>query len=210
MSPIQISCEGFTLGSFWVPPFQLKAGEVVCLHLPFSPDSTETEKFLQVLTGERSEAGFHAFGRVACAQPARSKRKGWLPFAQDETVREWFYRSTQGVSLIGESDFSRLGVQASWKVSQLGYNHRLLLGLEAAFQNSTESIVFSTVGCDPSGYSLAVEWFSWKRERAISGIYLSYPFMQNGQTRRFCFPRGKCVDVSLQPVTPLPLDSIIH
>lgn len=210
MSPIQISCEGFSLGSFWVPPFQLKAEEVICLHLPFSPDSEEAEKFLQVLTGARSEPGCHVFGRVVYAQPARSTRKNRFPLFRDETVREWLDQSTTGALLPEEDVLSRFGVQASWKVSQLGYNHRLLLGLEAAFQNKADSIIFSTVGCDPAGYSLAVEWFSWKRERAATGIYLSYPFMQNGQARRFCFPRGKCVEVSLQPVAPLPLNPIAH
>lgn len=210
MSPVQLSCEGFALGAFWVPPFQLNTGVVVCLHLPFSPDSTEAARLIQILTGARSEPGVHAFGHLVYAQPAQGKRAHWASLFREETVREWLHRSAQDPLSSEEDFFSRFGIQASWKVSQLGYNQRLLLSLEAAFQNRADAIIFSTVGGDPTGYSLAVEWFSWRRERAVSGIYLSFPFVQNGRPRRFCFPGGTCVDVSIQPVTPLPLNSSIH
>ena len=199
MNPIRLSCDGMIIGSLVIPPFQLKAGEFICLHLPGPAGSKEEVQLIQILTGKRSVSDVHLSGRVLYASPA-TDRRGVFRFLRPLRPADWLHQiggiSPQEASAI----VARLGIKPEWRLSQLARNPSTLLGLEAAWARGAEVILFSTTGCDPSGKRAVFDSVSGHLDRTAA-IYLSLPFLQGGELKRDYFPGALCLEVTWQTAT---------
>lgn len=97
MTDLRVACTGAQVGTVFVPPFSLRLGEVVCLHLPHPvPDGFEDD-ILRVLTGKRPAAGLRLFGRVAAAAPAQDDRMGLVRLLWPLWTTQWL-RQRSGMS----------------------------------------------------------------------------------------------------------------
>jgi hypothetical protein len=196
MNPIRLSCDGMIIGSLVIPPFQLKAGEFICLHLPGPAGSKEEVQLIQILTGKSSVSGLRLFGRVLYASPA-TDRRGFFRFLRPLRPADWL-RQSAGISRQEAGAIvARLGIKQEWHLSQLASNPSTLLGLEAAWAQGAEVILFSTSGCDPSGIRAVFNSVSSHLDRTAA-IYLSLPFFQGGKLKRNYFPGALCLEVTLQ------------
>jgi hypothetical protein len=192
MHSIRVACEGVSIGSLWLPPFQLRTGELMCFHLP--SQSFPEQEFLQILASRRLVPGFHVSGRVTLARPAANVTRGLFGLFRQASVVDWLCQATHLGRSEALSIVMQLGLRPEWRVSHLACNPKTLLGLAAALAGSPDVIVFSTSGCDPTGIQAAFELVAAKLDRCAA-IHLSYPVLVNGRVERRCFPRGRCFEL---------------
>jgi hypothetical protein len=200
MTPLRLSCEGITLGETILPPFELRAGEGVCLHVPWDGFSREEDQLVRALTGKEAVRGLHLFGKIFRAVPAVSTR-GLLGFFHQPRVVDWFRKAAGVTRAQARNVLTRLGIRAEGRISQLAGTPRTLLGLEAAWARCAEAIVFSTSGLDLCGRSDVLQAVSSHLDRCPA-IYLSHWFWQGGQKKRECFPGATCVEITTRFAAP--------
>jgi hypothetical protein len=191
---ILFSCDGQTIGSLWIPPFQIKTGDFICLHMP-NLKLLEKEEVISILTGKKQEPAIHRYGRVEWASPATRDRTGFFHSFRKENVVDWVRRSCKLSQEAAREIVAGLDLRLDWHIAQLAMNQKTLLGLEAAFHRAPEIILFSTIGCDPLGRKKAFELVSSKLD-LYAAIHLSYPFEQNGSMARICFPSSFCIPIN--------------
>jgi hypothetical protein len=202
MNPVRISCDGVIIASLSLPPFQLKLGEVLCLHLPSPALSKEETHLINALTGKRLVLGLHLFGRVCFAAPPT--RRGIFGLFRSLHPIDWLRHSGGLLRAEAEAIIERLGLKPEWRLSQLPATPRTLLGLEAAWAQGAEVVVFSTTGLDPTGVLAVFEAVASRLDRCAA-ISLSYPSVQNGQMKRDCFRGALCLEVTRQAGIPVSL-----
>lgn len=193
MGPLRFACEGVLLDGLQLPPFQLHAGEALCLHLPRLKTWSERAQFVKALAGPDPVEGLTRLGRIIYAEPPEG-HGGLRGLWPSPRVVDWLRRRAGMDAAIAQEVVTRLGLSETWRVSHMAMNPRTLLGLEAAYARGAEVILFTTVGCDPLGTKAAFDTVLARLERC-SAIYLSYPYTVNGAVQRACLPGACCVDV---------------
>jgi hypothetical protein len=192
MDITRISCSGMQIGAVQIPPFQLRDGELICLHMP-SPALSDLEKqIIDLLTGKRS--GLQVSAQVTWIDPP-SWTKGLLGLFYQPRAVAWLRRVARISPQEALSIVERLGLRREWRVSQLSWDERSLLGLEAAWANRAETIVFSTVGCSFLGRRAIYEAVLSHIDQCPA-IHLSYAYWTQGRQERFCHPKARCLEVS--------------
>jgi|SRR5579885_3143271 len=202
MSALLLSCEGVAVGGLTLPPFRLRAGESVCLHVPGPAHGEEEEQLLRVLTGGEKVPGVEVLGRVEYAAPATG-RPGLLGLFRQPYPADWL-RRTAGISP-GDAQrvVARLGLKPEWRVCNFSANPRALLGLEAAWARGAEAVIFSCVGLDPLGRQAMFGAVRSRLER-WAALYLSYPYLTQGHYERDHLPGASCLEV-VKPAGGAPL-----
>jgi hypothetical protein len=201
MTCTHLSCRGIMVASIWIPPFQLRAGDFLCLHMPCLAFSKEEEQIVCVLTGGCPVAGLRLFSHI-CRASAPVSRGGILGLFRRPRVVDWIRRSGGISRMEARAIMARLGLRPDWRVCQLAMTPRTLLGLEAAWARGAEVVVFTTVGCDPLGRKAVYEAVS-ARLHHCAALHLSYSFIQNGRPGRDCFTRGSCIELRRQSDSPV-------
>jgi len=186
-----ISCEGVTIGGLRLPPFKLESGELICLHMPCLANSKEERQIIQLLTGELPARGLSLFGRILFAEPPEF-RSGLLSLFRRSRVGDWLQKKG-GVSLAQAVVITDgLGLETSEQICRLEGSLKVRLGLEAAWALGPQAIIFSTVGCERLPLLEAV----LSHVDQCPAIHLSYPFWNQGQRKRECHPRARCIEVT--------------
>jgi hypothetical protein len=199
MSTLRVSCAGVTVASLSIPAFQLNTGQAVNLLLPRSAFF----ELIPVLTGQQVVSGFQVFGRSIWAEPASHPRNIFTLLRhgriRQPTPAEWLRgRATHYSRVEAEAVVARLGLRPQWRLCQLAGNPRMLLGLEAAWAQGADIVVFGTVGCDPRGVQLVFDAVA-SRLGQCAVIYLSTVYVSNGAEGRNLFPGASSVDVTILP-----------
>ena len=132
MTITRISCEGVVSGSIVLPPFELHAGHMLCMHIPWPGYSRLDQHLLDLLVGKRPMPGLIHQGAVRWAEPA-CYTLGWRGWFYQPSVETWLYRAAQFSRAEAEAILDRIQLQPKIRVCQLGYNWRVLLGLEATW-----------------------------------------------------------------------------
>jgi len=192
MNPTRISCKGIQVDTVQIPPFQLREGELICVHMP-SPALSELEKqIIDLLIGKRS--GLQLSGRVTWIDPPTWTR-GLLGLFYQPRAVTWLRKVTRISHGEALQIVERLGLRHEWRISQLSWDERSLLGLEAAWANRAETIVFSTVGCSFSGRRAIYEAVLSHIDQCPA-IHLSYAYWTQGRQERYCHPKARCLEVT--------------
>jgi hypothetical protein len=202
MADLRLACTGARVGMVIIPPFSLRAGELICLHLPYPlPAGLQTE-ILGALTGKHPATGLRLFGRVLPAIPARDDRIA--PFRLLRTLRatRWLRQQARISRNEASAALRRIGLDQDWPLTHLAGNPRTLLGLEAAWAAGAEAIVNWTNCCDPSGVR-AVHMAVTSRLATCPAIHLSLLRFQDGRPVRDCLPGFTCVDLIDSSTPPL-------
>jgi hypothetical protein len=199
MQDIRIYCEGVTTGPLWVPPFQLRVEDFICLHMPCLSNSKEERLVVELLTGELPDRRISLSGRVLLADPPVCPA-GFFGLFRRTRVANWLQRKASIPAPEARAIASRLGLHGDDQVCRLPGNPRALLGLEAAYARGAEAIIFSTVGIDFRGRK-AVHESVLSRIDQCPAIHLSFQYWTQGRLERFCHPRARCIDVTQRPGT---------
>ena len=194
MADLRVACSGTQVGAVFVPPFSLRLGELVCLHVPHPIPKGFQSDLLGVLIGKHSTKGLRLFGRVLTAAPAHDNRIGLFRLLRPLRATRWLRQ--QGGMSRSEAHMAqrRIGLDQDWPLTHLAGNPRTLLGLEAAWAGGAEALVYWTTCCDPSG-ALAVHATVASRLATCPAIHLSFLRFQNGRPVRDCLPGFTCLDL---------------
>jgi hypothetical protein len=161
--------------------------------MPRLGGSKEENQITEVLTGKRPVQGLHIHGRVDVAYRP-SGRAGLLGVFRPLRPVDWL-RHAGGLSQMeAEAIVARLGLKPQWRLNQLPGTSKTLLGVEAAWARGADVVIFSTAGLDPLGTQEVFRAVAAKLEKGAA-IHLCYPFLQNGQEKRECFPGGPCIEL---------------
>lgn len=192
MPPLRIECDGIQVGSLWVPPFDLVAGQLLCLHLPVPHWSPDQEMLVEFLISGQAVPGLRRHGRVVHAAGPTSTRAGLLGGFRQLRPDEWLRREA-GISRPGaEAIVQRLQLPPTTLLCRLAGNPRLLLALEAAWARGAEAVVFTTAGCDPLGVRAAYAAVE-SHLKECAAIHYSARFT-NGS--RDCWAGATCLEIS--------------
>jgi hypothetical protein len=159
--------------------------------MPCLSDSEEESQIIEILTGKRAVPGLHLHGRVDVAYRP-SARAGLLGVFRPPRPVDWLRRSGGLSQTEAHAIVARLGLKPEWRLNQLAGTPRMLLGLEAAWARGADVVVFSTAGLDPLGTQEVFREVAAKLDKGAA-VHLCYPFVQNGQEKRACFPGGSCI-----------------
>jgi hypothetical protein len=208
MDSLLLSSDGFPIGSFLLPAFQLRAGECVCLHLPETMTSSEVEQLIRILIGGKNVPGVRLFGRLLWAAPLRPRRHGLLGLFRPLRVADWLSRIAGASPTQAQSILQRLHPQErECYLEQLPGTPRMLLSVEAAWLAGAQGIVFATRGLDPLGCEAVYEAVSSHFSQG-GAIHLSFPFLQNEQRLRHCFAGTTCLELKRSSESPRSVTTI--
>jgi len=208
MKAVLLACEGVSIGTLWLPPFELKAGEAICLHMPSQVSQADQESMQDALTGKQILPGLRLYGKVVWAKPATNPRNffGLLRIGRLTQPRpaDWLSREAGVLSAEANAIVTRLGLQPEWKLCQLAYNPRTLLGLEAAWARGANVVLFSARGCDPVGIQQVQQAVLSRLERCAA-IELCDPKNQEGAVCGHFLAGANCIELGTLSRSSMPL-----
>lgn len=137
------------MGRFFLPPFHLRLGGALCLHVSFPCFSPEEAKFVRSLTADDRVPGLHGQGPIAWAAPVPPAGRGLL--FREPTVMEWLRDAARLPPAEAQAFVVRHRLQPAWKISSLAGTPNILLALESAHARGCEMVLYSTAGLDPLG-----------------------------------------------------------
>ncbi len=195
MDILLVKSDGCSIGSLCIPAFELRSGEGICLHLPPSTISPEVEHLIRVLTGKTPLSGIQLFGRVHWATPVRNRRYGLTGLFRPMRVADWLTRIAGASPAQAQTILHKLQPSKGDScIEQLAGTPRTFLSIEAAWLAGADVVIFTTAGLDPLGreavYQAVASRFPQK-----SAIHVSFPFLQNDQWGRQCFPGTTCLEL---------------
>jgi hypothetical protein len=187
-------CDGATVGALHVPPFELRRGGCICLHLP-SPITDDMERLVATLTGRAPLPGIHIHGRVLSAItgidlpiPGRFLRIFYRP-----RIESWLRKKGISAEEI-KRILARHGWTSSTRVENLPGTPKTFLALEAAWAQDAEGIVFTTMGLGPLG-EMRVNEAVLQHLDYCPAIHLSTQYTSNGEVGRRCFKPATCLEL---------------
>lgn len=142
-----IENKGIKTDTFYIPPFDLNAGEIIVVHLFNGQHFYETEMFLKdIFSGRTKNENVVVHKNLTFVEHfTESKFKRiFYPITVREFLKKHANLDSPYVSKIYEIDW----INEKTKVNTLPWNHRKLLSLYTTL-SKTENIIFDFIGQGP-------------------------------------------------------------
>src|SRR5688500_5968616 len=124
-NPVLLSCQGWRLGSCYVPPFAVRAGELIRIQFPNRADVPRGE-FRQTLCAMGDRGTIQSTG-IVIADDRPFPRAGWRHVFRRQRIGEWFSQRT-GLSVAECRSFlERVDLDPTTPLSDLPGNPLKLL-----------------------------------------------------------------------------------
>lgn len=191
-----MECDGINLESLFIPPFELKMGEVLCCQMPGLAESPTEKLVIETFTGERMVHGLRCVGKVRHANSYQmSYETRWHRLAY------YFHRPLIVTKLRRLARMSRTqaeevarrhGVSLRSRIAGIEQDARMMLVLEVAWAQGADVVVFSAVGCPAEPLYAEIA----KHLHHCAAIELCYPVFTQGRQERRAFPGGTCLEIT--------------
>lgn len=182
-----IRCHGLTMGDFSVPPFGVRAGDRLCLHVHHG-DTPWYEVCRPLLSGKVPHPALQITGNVQYLDRMIVYRR-WWGMLYNPTALDWL---TKRIGLAPDEAtalLQRLGFRSDLWVRFLGLNERTFLAVEAVLARPPDVLAFDTAGNDLYGIRHIHERLSTGRPD------LAIVFVKTNLKDTPCFPGAACLDV---------------
>jgi hypothetical protein len=196
VQPVRVVSTGFEADGLCVPPFELRAGEYLCLHLPAADGTLDEHSLLvRLLTGYATVPGLRVLGQSEWARPIAALDR-WVSTARPpEKAADWL----AGVTRLGREQAARRlwahGLPAEALARNLTPPEWRLMSLEVAWARGAEVVVFETGDCEPGGVGRINRAVDVRIDRCAA-VRLNRPVVVEGKPEwRACWPRGRCLGV---------------
>jgi hypothetical protein len=191
----RLVCEGAQVGSLHVPPFELRPGTSICLHLPSPVRYGDMERLAWAFTGRDGVRGIHVQARMlsALSDVDLPHPRGLLGLFYRPRVKTWLLRRSRRSAEEVNRILHRHGWTDKTQIVRLAGTPKTLLALEAAWAAGAEGILFTTMGLDPLGEERVKELVLQHLEDCPA-VHLSTQYTCNGQVGRRCFTPGICIE----------------
>jgi len=192
MPELRLECAGLMAGDFSVPPFHVRAGQAVCLHVPPSWRIWHAI-LIPILSGRTAHPGLRLHGPVSYLERPMSRRR-WWGLLHNPSTGHWLtvekgLTSTEAAAILGMVD-----VPADVSIGRIGESERIILALEACLLRPPGLLVFETVEHGPETIQYVFERLA-SRPPSLALIYL--------KTRRGaddpCLPGATCLEMARAP-----------
>jgi hypothetical protein len=192
MKAIRMESTGFEIGSWCIPPFTLHGEEAISLLLP-NEARVDQQQIAQCLMGQREISGLSVYSTVLLAAPA-SPASSWRKWFRSPSPFAWLQKNTRLADDQICCVLAKHGLERNILLNRYAGTPRALLGLEAAYANGAEIIVFSTDGLDPLGRQKVFQTVAESLPKCAA-IYLARPYHCQGDERHDQFPGSSSVYV---------------
>lgn len=171
-SQLHIESKGIVVNGFRIPPFTLKAGEILVIHLLNGSHAHDLKMRLAAIFTASVKND-----RVTVNHPLR-----FVDHFLEHRFRRWFWPTTVGEYLRKNADgsdplatkiFDYAFVTKKTKVNSLAGNPRRLLAISAMLTIAND-IVFDLAGADPRGANDIYELVKGKVKEGGSAILLDW------------------------------------
>jgi len=190
--PLRLECQGFFLGNHWIPPFQLRAGETICLHMPPTFVSWQ-ETLVPLFKGTSVHPGLQFHGSAVYLERPTPQR-GWFGRRKDISAYDWLTTKKKLSPEEATAVLERVGVAGDLRIGWMGWNERTLLALEAFLNRPTDVLVFDTAGNDPPGIRRVFDRLISRPEN------LALAYLKTVPNLTPCFPGGWCLEIPVRPM----------
>lgn len=191
--PVRLVCSGLMLDHLSIPPFQIRAGQGICLHRP--PLSwRHHDELISALTKQKGCPELRFFGSVAYLDRPMPRRRWWGGW-YDPTVRDWLTVKKELTVPEAAHVLERAGLAPGLRIGRVGWNERARLAVEAFLLRPTDLLVFDLAGHDPFGIQRLLE----RLARRPPEVGLLYVKTREGADEP-CLPGGTCVVASHHPL----------
>lgn len=179
---IIVESKGITIEKYFIPPFELREGEMVVVYLYSGAHFNDLEmKLVDILTGRISNDA------VKIYQPLT-----YVPHFTESWIRKRFYPSTVGQYLkknaqphheFASKIYEHPLINKRTKMNPLGGNHQQLISLYATLSN-TNHIIFDLTGQGPEGAMVSYNTVKEMIKQGGGAILLdNSPDMKNDCTK---------------------------
>jgi hypothetical protein len=195
----RLECDGLSNGTFSVPPFRVRIGEAICLHV-LLPSPIWQEKVLPIFSGQRVHPGLRLFGTVVYLGRPIPRRR-WWGGRHFPSARDWL-TSEKGLTFEEAANALRpIDLPPDLSVGRIGWNERTLLALEACLLRPPELLVFDTCGNDSLTAHRIFERLA-SRPPELSLIYLKTRHEMDDP----CLPGASCLELVRSPLLETSLE----
>lgn len=164
-----LECDGLTTKDFFVPPFRIRAGQTLCLHILW-PSPAYYEDMRPILIGGRAHPSLRFSATVAYLDRPMPRRRWWGGL-YNPSARNWLITERGLTSTEAEIVLGRVDVPADLSIGRIGWNERTMLDLEAYLLRPPDLLVFDTTGNDLLTTQYVFERLS-SRSPSLALIYL--------------------------------------
>jgi hypothetical protein len=193
---IRLECDGLRVEGFAVPPFRVRAGQAVCLHVRL-PSPVWQDRLLPILTAKVAHPAVRFFGSVGYLKRPMPHRR-WWGWLQDPLVRDWLIEDRGLMPEEAADILGRVALPPDLRVGWVGWNERSLLALEAALLRVPDVLVFDTTGNDPAGARRVFERLTC-RPANLALLYLK----TQAEADAPCLPGSTCFALERCPAQPV-------
>jgi hypothetical protein len=151
----RLICDGMHLGPFWLPPFEVCAGDFIKLELP-NDSRVRWEHLVETFGTPRPGGPVHVSGKVIAVDWPR-RRSALLEMFRRQRAIEWFCARTGLPRTEALPWLERVGLPPDEPLSGMAGNPKKLLSIQSAFALGADTIVFDTAGIDPPGVRRALD-----------------------------------------------------
>lgn len=185
MKDRSLTCRGFGLGSFAIPAFEVRPGESVSLLLP---SWFELERELRdFLTGTQPRSEIKLAAK--CVSVRQALPRGGIRGRLFNTMPITWLTERGLAGSQASAVLNRHAIEGRTPLSHLATTPRILLGLEAAYHQRPDVIVFAMSGLDPLGRRAVVDLVRTHLDH--TGIVsLTYPCTTSGMITYSPFPES--------------------
>ena len=150
---ILLENKGIKTNTFYIPPFDLKTGEIVVLNLLNGAHFYETEMFLKaIFIGETAHNAVTTHRKLTFVEHFIEPR--FRRLFSPVTVGEYLKKNADLSSSFASKIYENKWITLKTKVNALAGTPRKLLSLYATL-SKTNQLVFDLVALDPSGVEMA-------------------------------------------------------
>ena len=190
ISEIQIKCKGFKIGNVYIPEFEVKTGQLLCFHWPLIK-SLEEQLFLEVLLGTKTEININVLGKITKVNVPSYRKIGiFSDFLYRQNIKKFLMKFGDISDTEVNKILQKLHIAPYGFIGSISLTTRIWLGLEIAWINSPDVILFDTRGLDPLGIETICQAVS-KRLDACAAIHFSYPTI----SKRICCSQSQCIEI---------------
>lgn len=191
-APALLECSGLTVKGYSVPPFHVRVGQAVCLHVSL-PSPAWYEELLPLLTARRTHPALHFFGTVAYLDRPRPHRRWWGGL-HGPSARDWLTTEKELTPAEATTVLNLVDVPANPSVGRIGWNERTIIALEACLLRPPNLLVFDTSGNDSLTARHLFERLSF-RPPNLALLYLKTRL----GTEDSCLPGSTCLEIIRTP-----------
>lgn len=184
-----IICSGIKIGSIYIPKFKARKGQLLCFHWPLPGEGLEEKHFRKMLLGTATEVNLQIFGKTINVAKL---------LYNDSTFKYTYQQSIEKFLLefgninieIVNNILMKLNIIPHSFIDSVSLTTKILLGIELAWLDFPDILLFETSGLDPLGINTVCEAILEKLD-ICTFIHLSYPTYPT----RLCCSQSQCIEI---------------